>query len=176
MPCAVSPTSACSGSRAVPLLARRSATRRAEYSSRAPQGELLEGFVLRKCLDKHLINAPGQNPADKNRSAERTSFTSQFMALKNGPDIFAARSRVVCVQMSTTLYSESPTSNIDGHGNPRRRREERMRSAYRGNLLYSGSGTFPSLIFSTFLHGYVNSQVPRPINGNKRRFPMGPVS
>jgi hypothetical protein len=57
---------------------------------------LLEGFILRKCLDKHLINAPGQNPgqnpADKNRSAERTSFTSQFMALKNGPDIFAARS------------------------------------------------------------------------------------
>ena len=32
------------------------------------------------------------------------------------------------------------------------------------------------LLFTTFLHRYLDSQVSRPIDGNKRRFPRGPTS
>ena len=38
------------------------------------------------------------------------------------------------------------------------------------------SWTFVQLLFTTFLHGYLDSQVSRPIDGNKRRFPRRPVS
>ena len=36
--------------------------------------------------------------------------------------------------------------------------------------------TFVQLLFTTFLRGYLDSQVSQPINGSKRRFPNAPVS
>ena len=36
-------------------------------------------------------------------------------------------------------------------------------------------GTFGQLLYNTFLRRYCDSRVPRPIYGNKRRFPRGPV-
>jgi hypothetical protein len=38
------------------------------------------------------------------------------------------------------------------------------------------SWIFVQLLFTTFLHGYFDSRFPRPIDGNKRRFPRRPVS
>jgi hypothetical protein len=40
----------------------------------------------------------------------------------------------------------------------------------------SRSGDFVQLLYTTFLHGYFDSRVPRPIDGNKRRFRNAPVS
>jgi hypothetical protein len=37
-------------------------------------------------------------------------------------------------------------------------------------------GVFVQLLFTTFLRRYFDSQVPRPIYGNKKRFPRGPGS
>jgi hypothetical protein len=44
-----------------------------------------------------------------------------------------------------------------------------------GRIRYQVEG-FVQLLFTTFLRRYFDSQVPRPIYGNKRRFPRRPVS
>ena len=38
------------------------------------------------------------------------------------------------------------------------------------------SGYIGQLLFTTFLRGHFDSLAPRPIDGNKRRFPRSPVS
>ena len=59
----------------------------------------------------------------------------------------------------------------------------RMYAAGRGRLAACIHGGFPGrwcyivqLLYTTFLCGYFDSRVPRPIDGNKRRFPRGPTS